>query len=74
MLGLAEQAADVMRTVDKLDKIGAEKVERCSCTEDCGRRRRSRRTNCWKFIAITGTDDRRCWPPWRRYGGQHALL
>ena len=27
MLGLSEQAGDIMRTVDKLDKIGAEKVK-----------------------------------------------
>ena len=28
MLGLTEQAGDIMRTVDKLDKIGPEKVTR----------------------------------------------
>lgn len=35
MLGLAEKSADIMRTVDKLDKIGAEKVG-VILKEDCG--------------------------------------
>lgn len=35
MLGLAEQSAEVMRTVDKLDKIGPDKV-RAILTEDVG--------------------------------------
>ena len=35
MLGLGTQAGDIMRTVDKLDKIGAEKVRVC-LIDDCG--------------------------------------
>ena len=35
MLGLGAQAGDIMRTVDKLDKIGAEKVRVC-LIDDCG--------------------------------------
>jgi histidyl-tRNA synthetase len=35
MLGLSEQSQDVMRTVDKLDKIGADKVK-ALLTEDVG--------------------------------------
>ncbi len=35
MLGLAEKSGDIMRTVDKLDKIGAEKVI-AILTDDCG--------------------------------------
>ncbi len=33
MLGLAEKSGDIMRTVDKLDKIGAEKVKALLCGE-----------------------------------------
>ena len=35
LLGLSETAGDVMRTIDKLDKIGAEKV-RALLTAECG--------------------------------------
>ena len=35
MLGLTEKAGDIMRTVDKLDKIGPQKV-RAMLLEDCG--------------------------------------
>ena len=35
MLGLSEQSGDIMRTVDKLDKIGADKV-RVLLVEECG--------------------------------------
>ena len=35
MLGLTEQSGDIMRTVDKLDKIGADKVRTC-LAEDVG--------------------------------------
>ncbi|MCD7838679.1 MAG: histidine--tRNA ligase, partial [Clostridiales bacterium] len=35
MLGLSAQSGEIMRTVDKLDKIGAEKV-RALLMEDCG--------------------------------------
>ena len=35
ILGLSEQAGDVLRTIDKLDKIGADKV-RALLTDTCG--------------------------------------
>ena len=38
MLGLTEQSGDIMRTVDKLDKIGADKVK-LILLEDCGDRK-----------------------------------
>ena len=40
MLGLTEKSGDIMRTVDKLDKIGAEKV-RAMLVDDCGVERRT---------------------------------
>ena len=36
MLGLTDKAGDIMRTVDKLDKIGAEKVQDLLTAEDIG--------------------------------------
>ena len=54
MLGLAEQSGDIMRTVDKLDKIGPDKV----CTllmEDCGLTE-DQAEEILKFIAIRGTN------------------
>ena len=52
MLGLTEQAGDIMRTVDKLDKIGAEKV-RTLLVDECGVSADSA-GEILKFIAITG--------------------
>ena len=54
MQGLSEKSGDIMRTVDKLDKIGPEKVrallvETCGLTED-------QAEEILKFIAITGTN------------------
>ena len=55
MLGLSEKSGDIMRTVDKLDKIGPEKVktllmgEEISLTED-------QADEILKFIAIGGTN------------------
>ena len=54
MQGLSEQAGDIMRTVDKLDKIGAEKVG-VLLTEDCGLSA-EQAAEILKFIAITGTN------------------
>lgn len=53
ILGLSERAGDVLRTIDKLDKIGAEKV-RALLTEECG-------VSCenadeiLRFISVSGT-------------------
>ena len=53
-LGLTEKSGDIMRTVDKLDKIGAEKVktllvEACELSEE-------QAEEILRFIAITGTN------------------
>ena len=52
MLGLSEVSGDIMRTVDKLDKIGAEKVE-AILTEDVGVSQENA-AEILKFMAITG--------------------
>ena len=54
MLGLSEQSGDIMRTVDKLDKIGAEKV-RTLLVEECGLVE-ERADEILRFIAIRGTN------------------
>ncbi len=54
MEGLSEKSGDIMRTVDKLDKIGAEKV-RTILVEDCGITG-DQADEILKFIAITGTN------------------
>ena len=54
MLGLTEKSGDIMRTVDKLDKIGADKV-RLILLEDCGLTE-AQADEILKFIAIRGTN------------------
>lgn len=54
LLGLSEKSGDVMRTVDKLDKIGAEKVKTILC-EDFGVSEENA-DDILKFIAIKGTN------------------
>ena len=54
MLGLTEQSGDIMRTVDKLDKIGADKVK-LILLEDCGLTE-SQADEILKFIAISGSN------------------
>ena len=54
MLGLTEKSADVMRTVDKLDKIGPEKVK-AILLEDCGLTE-DQAGEILAFIAIRGTN------------------
>ena len=54
MLDLAEKSGDIMRTVDKLDKIGAEKVKGLLLSE-CGVSEEAA-DEILKFIAITGTN------------------
>ena len=55
MNGMAERAGDIMRTVDKLDKIGAEKVKQLLIDEvkmlPC------KAENVLDFMAIKGTND-----------------
>lgn len=55
MLGLEEKSGDIMRTVDKLDKIGPEKVRALLLT-DCGIAE-SAADEILKFIAIRGSND-----------------
>ncbi len=54
MQELSEKSGDIMRTVDKLDKIGAEKV-RTVLVEDCALTE-AQADEILKFIAITGTN------------------
>ncbi len=55
MLGLTEQSADVMRTVDKLDKIGPDKV-RALLTDDVGVSAEAA-DEILRFIAIGGSNE-----------------
>ena len=54
MLGLTEQSGAIMRTVDKLDKIGADKVRELLLS-DCGLQE-DQAAEILKFIAITGSN------------------
>ena len=54
MLSLSEKSGDIMRTVDKLDKIGGEKVK-ALLLSDCGLDE-VQADEILKFIAITGTN------------------
>ncbi len=55
MQDLSEKSGEIMRTVDKLDKIGADKV--CTIlTGDCGLTQ-TQADEILRFIAITGTND-----------------
>ena len=55
MLGLSEKAGDIMRTVDKLDKIGPDKV-RTLLVDECGVEA-DKADEILRFIAIRGTND-----------------
>ena len=55
MLGLSDKSGDIMRTVDKLDKIGAAKVK-VILLEDCGLSE-EQADEILKFIAITGSNE-----------------
>lgn len=55
MLGLTEKSGDIMRTVDKLDKIGAEKVKELLVAEEIGLTA-EQADEIMKFIAITGSN------------------
>ena len=55
MLGLTDRSGDIMRTVDKLDKIGAGKVRTC-LTEDVGLTA-EQAEEIMRFISITGSND-----------------
>ena len=55
MMELSEKSGDIMRTVDKLDKIGPEKVKAILMGEECGLTE-IQADEILKFIAITGTN------------------
>ena len=54
MQALSEKSGDIMRTVDKLDKIGAEKVSQI-LVDDCGLSA-AQAEEILKFISISGTN------------------
>ena len=54
MLGLTERSGDIMRTVDKLDKIGPDKVRQC-LIDDCALTQ-AQADEILKFIAIAGSN------------------
>ncbi len=55
MLGLSEQSGEIMRTVDKLDKIGAEKVS-ALLVDACGATKEQAK-EILDFIAINGNNE-----------------
>ena len=55
MMELSEKSGEIMRTVDKLDKIGPEKVKAILMGEECGLTD-GQADEILKFIAITGTN------------------
>ena len=55
MLGLTEKSADIMRTVDKLDKIGPDKVKALLVDPEIGLSE-EQADEILKFIAIRGTN------------------
>ena len=56
MLGLTEQSGDIMRTVDKLDKIGPDKVHALLTAPEIGLTEQQA-DEILRFIAITGTNE-----------------
>ncbi len=71
MLGLTEQSGAIMRTVDKLDKIGPEKV-RALLLSDCGLTE-DQAAEILKFIAITGSNAQ-VLAALEGYAGRHELF
>ena len=54
MMGLSQQSSDIMRSVDKLDKIGPDKVKAILC-DDCGLAA-DQADEILQFISIRGTN------------------
>ena len=69
MQGLSEKSGEIMRTVDKLDKIGAEKVRVC-LMDDCGLTD-TQAEEILAFIAIRGTNEE-VLAALRSYEGRHT--
>lgn len=72
MLGLTDKSGDIMRTVDKLDKIGAEKVAALLTGEDIGLTQ-DQADEILKFIAIKGCNGE-VLAALEGYRGRHALF
>ena len=72
MLGLTEQSGDIMRTVDKLDKIGADKVAALLVSEEIGLSQ-AQADEILKFIAITGSNAE-VLTALEAYRGRHELF
>ena len=72
MLGLSEKSGDIMRTVDKLDKIGAEKVKALLIGEEIGLAEAAA-DEILKFIAIQGSNAE-VLTALERYKGRHELF
>ena len=71
MQGLSEKSGDIMRTVDKLDKIGAEKVRAILLDNDG--LTEAQADEILKFIAITGTNAEVI-AALEGYAGKHELF
>ena len=72
MLGLTEKSGDIMRTVDKLDKIGTEKVKGLLVGEEIGLTA-EQADEIMKFIAITGSNTE-VLTALEGYRGRHELF
>ena len=71
MLGLTDRAGDIMRTVDKLDKIGPHKVRAC-LMDDVGLTA-DQAEEIMRFISITGSNDQ-VLSALEGYRGRHELF
>ncbi len=72
MLGLTEKSGDIMRTVDKLDKIGADKVKGLLMEEEIGLTA-DQADEILTFIAIAGTNEE-ILDKLSAYQGKHELF
>ena len=72
MLGLTDKAGDVMRTVDKLPKIGADKVRDMLLDEDIGATG-EQADEILRFISITGSNSE-VLHALEEYKGRHELF
>ena len=71
MLGLTDRSDDIMRTVDKLDKIGPHKVRAC-LMDDVGLTA-DQAEEIMRFISITGSNDQ-VLSALEGYRGRHELF
>ena len=71
MLGLSENSTDIMRTVDKLDKIGGEKVQ--SILEEELNIPREQALEILRFVAINGSNQE-VLDALEEYRGRHELF